>query len=695
VASPAQPTPDRRAWLLGAAILIFIVHASAFLYFFVDDEGIPLVYAQHLLHGQGLIYNSIEGRVEGYSDFLHVIINTGLLAIVTVLRAPKIVVFFLGKGLSLLAGVGTIVLTFLTLQRLPNIRPIGVAAGLAVLVTAGPFALWAASSLETVPFAFLVMLLMFALQAGSGRDDGHNDGRADVMAFIAAALICLERLDGPIYVGALLGAFLIFSDRSRRAALGRRVVLPLIAVLLAYHGWRRWYFGDWLNMPIYAKLMFKLSPRGGIVTKLPDQPYWHQLVALYGWPAVIVLVGGSIYGVVRERATWPIVLAIAASVVYASRVGDWMFGLRFFVVAFPLVAILVAQIVSALSRVTPRIAIVAAIVIAAWCGDRAFAFERSYEVSEHRRAWLAHPSGSVGDYFSPYYELLTAASARIGRGARVAYNQAGFLPFMLELDNIDDLGICSRFYAKLPTRDVFFTEVGRYATLKAGPSVRAPEAFLLYHDVPFLIQRNDLLRNANDNTIPQELIGGYYALAQRVGSTDTIYARTPRDASEYRRDPRLFAENLAHVANLSAAAVDGQPVAVAQIPEVFPFLREGMSPLRFTGTSTFDVQFGDADLDVLELDVSLATAADPVSLTFELQSVTGEGRYTARLDLERNVPRALMERIPGLVRAGRLHVTVSGPPHRSAVWLRDVRVLGQTPELAAYITKELNFPVDP
>jgi hypothetical protein len=34
---------------------------------------------------------------------------------------------------------------------------------------------------------------------------------------------------------------------------------------------------------------------------------------------------------------------------------------------------------------------------------------------------------------------------------------------MLDLENIDELGICSRFYAQLPTRDVFFTEVGRYA----------------------------------------------------------------------------------------------------------------------------------------------------------------------------------------------------------------------------------------
>ena len=71
-----HPSRSRRDfyWII-AAVAIFLCYASNFLYFFVDDEGIPLVYAQNLLRGRGLIYTTLEGRVESYTDFLHVLLD--------------------------------------------------------------------------------------------------------------------------------------------------------------------------------------------------------------------------------------------------------------------------------------------------------------------------------------------------------------------------------------------------------------------------------------------------------------------------------------------------------------------------------------------------------------------------------------------------------------------------------------------
>ena len=71
-----------------AALVLFTAHALNYLYFFVDDEAIPYVYAQNLLHGKGLIYNTIEGRVEGYSDFLHIWVATVILTVVRALQLP-------------------------------------------------------------------------------------------------------------------------------------------------------------------------------------------------------------------------------------------------------------------------------------------------------------------------------------------------------------------------------------------------------------------------------------------------------------------------------------------------------------------------------------------------------------------------------------------------------------------------------
>lgn len=668
--------------------MVFAAYTANFLYFFVDDEGIPLVYAQHLLRGHGLVYNSLEGRVEGYTNFLHVMLDTALLAGVRALRWPKLSVFFLGKGVSLLAGCGTILVTFLTMRRMREVVDPGLAAGLVMLATAGPLAVWSASSLETVPFTFLLTLLMFALVCG---ERAVHPAWFDRLALVAAVLVSLERLDGPIFVAALVGAWFIFAGRARQVTLVLSVVLPALVLIVVYHVWRVWYFGEWLNMPAYTKVFYKLVEDPNIQVKAPPHPYWREFTGLYGFQAIAVLTAGAACAAFISAAIWPALLASIAIVVYVAKVGDWMFGFRFFVSVLPLLSVVIAQATSILFRSWQRLAWAVAVAIALWCGNRAIAFERSYETAEHRASWLRHPSLSPALYFGRYYAVLQAASAHIPRGGRVAYNQAGFVPFMLDLDNIDALGICSRFYAQLPTRDVFFTEVGRYAPLTSKPIVEATEAYLLHHNVQFVLHDVRLLRVANNGGIPKELMGGYYTLVEAIGSIEALYRRTEQDASEYKREPRLFTENLAHVANVRRASLDGEAVPYLEIPQSFDFLRQATGQIGFTSQYTFDVQFGDTELDTSALAVSDALATDPVTLTFELQSATGEVRYATRLDLEANVPRQLHVRLPGTIRASRLHVTIAGPPVRTHVRLDDVRVLGQTPELSAYIEKTLTF----
>ena len=150
-------------WILVVALVTFVIYALNFLYFFVDDEGIPFVYAQNLLRGRGLLYTQFEGPVDGYTDFLHVMFDALVLLIVRVLELPKLSVFFVGKAASFLAGTATVAVVFLTMRHLRNVKLAGAVAGLGVLCLAGPFAVWSCSSLETVPFTFFVVLLVFAL----------------------------------------------------------------------------------------------------------------------------------------------------------------------------------------------------------------------------------------------------------------------------------------------------------------------------------------------------------------------------------------------------------------------------------------------------------------------------------------------------------------------------------------------------
>src|SRR3954471_11164882 len=95
-------------WLSVSAAVVFCLYASLFLCFFVDDEAIPLVYARNLLRGRGLVYTVLEGRVEGYSDFLHVLWSAVLLWIARVLGLSPLAPLLAGKAVSLAAGAGII-----------------------------------------------------------------------------------------------------------------------------------------------------------------------------------------------------------------------------------------------------------------------------------------------------------------------------------------------------------------------------------------------------------------------------------------------------------------------------------------------------------------------------------------------------------------------------------------------------------
>src|SRR3954466_16130223 len=102
--------PGRRALeiVTAAACLLFAGYAASFLCFFVDDEAIPLVYARNLLRGRGLVYTVLEGRVEGYSDFLHVLWSAALLRATAALGVSNLAPLAIGKGVSFLAGIAIV-----------------------------------------------------------------------------------------------------------------------------------------------------------------------------------------------------------------------------------------------------------------------------------------------------------------------------------------------------------------------------------------------------------------------------------------------------------------------------------------------------------------------------------------------------------------------------------------------------------
>src|SRR5450756_2469132 len=97
----------------------------------------------------------------------------------------------------------------------------------------------------------------------------------------AGAAAVLERIDGFVYVGILVGTFLVLVTGSRRR-LWRRVVAPILCVFIAYNAFRLWYFGSLLSMPLASKVAYKLLSPGHIVIKAPAETYTHRFLDLYG-----------------------------------------------------------------------------------------------------------------------------------------------------------------------------------------------------------------------------------------------------------------------------------------------------------------------------------------------------------------------------------------------------------------------------
>ena len=455
-APPIRRTGQPR-WALAAALLVFLAHALNYLTFFVDDEGIPFVFGSHLAKGLGLSYNSIEGRVEGYSDFLHVVMDGMIFGLTRGVGASRLDVFFVGKALSLAAGLGTVFLVFVAVRRFRSVTDAGTGAALAFIALSGPLAVWSCSSLETAPFAWLVTLLVVALIAGDDVEESRGWNR---LAAAAAVLVCLERIDGPVFAGSALVAWVLLSQPTRRRELLLRVCLPAAAVVTVYHVGRIGYFGHLLNMPAYAKVLYKIIPDPRLVARRPRESYALQFVDTFGWLPVVAFGVAATYAATRNGQVRRCVAAASLMIAYVSLVGDWMFGFRFFVPIVPLIAILAGQTLSVVCGGWRRSgwAVTAALVLWLGVGDAAFA--RQYLATSWRTSWWQQPTLKAPDFFRPYYEVYTMAPRYVRRAiawpiTRPASCRSCWTP------TIDDLGICSAFYGQPPTRDVIFTEVGR------------------------------------------------------------------------------------------------------------------------------------------------------------------------------------------------------------------------------------------
>jgi len=658
--------------------VLFLTHAARYLYFFVDDEAIPFIYARNLLRGRGLIYTALEGHVEGYSDFLTVLVDTILLGLARLAGAPTLSVFAVAKLISLAAG--TTIVWLVSRLLASRYRPSAALTGIALVVLAGPLALWSCSALEAASVALLVLLLALAIQQVR-----------PTSAVAAAILLTLIRIDGFIYVGAaVLASASVQRDRTR-LALVRRVILTSLLALALLTAARFLYFGSLVPTPVEAKILYKLMPQAHLLIKQPAASYLGQFLSLY--EAVFLLFAvltGAVLSSPRPESTVFVLNALLLTM-YVTVVGDWMFGLRFFVPVLPLVAVFAAESVDRVSVRSVWVARLGAAVAIVWMVHGAALFSEEYRRVERRENFLMAPTLAPSAFFAPYWAVYMQLRDKVPTGTVIADNQAGFVPFMLDAENIDDLGICSRFYAELPTRDVFFTEVGRFMPLTNNDTRSAGLSYLLYRRPALIIEREDLLRPSNNLEIPPYILGGAYQLwFEDSVRNAAVYAPTSSDVSAYRRDRRLYLENVAHVSHLSRVTENGRNLTFAESEHALAFVRESWREIVVTRDYSLELHFDTGAVPVYELHIERLHSVQPAVVVLTLWDGKGISVHEERVELHAGEWSGLHVVLPAPVAAATATLTITGPPEGATkVVVDDLRVQAQPQALEHYVADRI------
>ncbi|HKH47179.1 MAG TPA: hypothetical protein VKM72_21190 [Thermoanaerobaculia bacterium] len=335
-------TPVRRSSLRFIAVpfLVYLLHAWLFGGWIVDDAGISFSYARNLAAGHGLVAQPGLPPVEGYSNFLWVLLMAQFfpLRLFDPVLTPKLVGVALTGGFFLgLAGA---------------LRKLDPAAGGAVAVVAlcltalnTSFTVWTISGLENSLYvAWIGVLFGLLVRERTGGPRPWISAAAGA----AAAGIALTRPDGLLYaalyplltLGAEEGAPRI-GPAAGRIARFAAVFLVLFGGFLAF---RVTYFGDLQPNTYYAKS----APMGALMSQLVTlQPsIWHRLrdplesaADEAGTLLLVPLAGAVAFLAWRRRLRWghAALLAFAgcAALVYILLPGDWMREYRFATPFYP------------------------------------------------------------------------------------------------------------------------------------------------------------------------------------------------------------------------------------------------------------------------------------------------------------------------------------------------------------------------
>jgi hypothetical protein len=172
---------------LVAAVVVQALAALVLWHFVTDDALISVRYARLLADGDGLRFNPGEAPVEGYSNFLWLLLAAAALR----LGLPAL---FLLRATALVAALFVVALVYVAVHEAGHGKTLATIAGLVVALHA-PFAYWTVSGLETAMHAALILVAVLGFV--------HLEGPRRRHLWIPILLVALCRFEG-VSVGLCL-----------------------------------------------------------------------------------------------------------------------------------------------------------------------------------------------------------------------------------------------------------------------------------------------------------------------------------------------------------------------------------------------------------------------------------------------------------------------------------------------------------
>jgi hypothetical protein len=406
-------------WAVG--VILFVANLWRNRFFLHDDAFISLRYAQNFADAGDLSWN-LGDRVEGYTNFLYVLISSALLKIGV---DPVVTV----RVINVFAVILLVWAVYAGARALFPRSAEATALGFALILGNVSVSVWLLGGLEApLSAAFIAGAMAFLIRAFT-RFDGPLPYRDLSYAGVAFALAVLTRPDGVIIVAATFFAILIAApvNLKKRISSGMIVAGIPFVVFMAHLLWRVSYYGDVLPNTFHAKVGLDLAVRLG---RVGDYLLRSALLFLPVMTcSVLALATALTWGRINRVA---IVLLIVCTtfvgyVIWSG--GDHMAAARVLLPISGPFALLVVALWGSLRLVPARIVFMVCLLLLTVAAINA----RSY-----RMDWAAFNGTIVGRYIEDSWPA----------GSKVGLSTAGSTPFHAPSHTyIDMLGLNDRTIA--------------------------------------------------------------------------------------------------------------------------------------------------------------------------------------------------------------------------------------------------------